>query len=86
MLREVMPFVEQHYRIAKGAENTGIGGSSLGAVISMYTAMALRGTFGRLLVESPSLFISSRQLLQTAAHFRIGLIGSFSRWVRVKWA
>ena len=70
MLREMMPFVEQHYRIAKGAENTGIGGSSLGAVISMYTAMALRGTFGRLLVESPSLFISSRQLLRDSRAFQ----------------
>jgi len=70
MLREVMPFVEQHYRIAKGAENTGIGGSSLGAIISMYTAMALRGTFGRLLVESPSLFISSRQLLRDSRAFQ----------------
>ena len=70
MLREVMPFVEQSYRIAKGAENTGIGGSSLGAIVSMYSAMALRGTFGRLLLESPSLFISNRQLLRDSRAFQ----------------
>ena len=34
LLSEVMPFVYQRYRIARGAENTGLGGSSLGAIIS----------------------------------------------------
>ena len=32
LLNEVMPFVYQHYRIARGPENTGLGGSSLGAI------------------------------------------------------
>jgi predicted alpha/beta superfamily hydrolase len=70
LLNEVMPFVGQRYRIATGPENTGLGGSSLGAIISLYTVMERPKVFGRLLLESPSLFISNRQLLKSSRVFR----------------
>jgi predicted alpha/beta superfamily hydrolase len=70
LVTEVMPFVGQMYRVARGPENTGLGGSSLGALISLYTVMARPGMFGRLLLESPSLFISNRRLLRQARAFR----------------
>lgn len=69
-LNEVMMFVYQHYRIARGPENTGLGGSSLGALISLYTAIDRPGLIGRLLLESPSLFISKRRLLKYSRYFR----------------
>ena len=43
LAREVMPFVQQTYRTAKGPEHTGLGGSSLGGLISLYTVMAMPG-------------------------------------------
>ena len=70
LLNEVMPFLYQRYRIARGPENTGLGGSSLGAIISLYTAMDRPGIFGRLLLESPSLFVSNRQFLKCSRAFR----------------
>jgi enterochelin esterase-like enzyme len=70
VLNEVMPFLYRRYRIARGPENTGLGGSSLGAIISLYTAMARPGIFGRLLLESPSLSVSNRQLLKSSRAFR----------------
>jgi len=70
LLNEVMPFVYQRYRIARGPENTGLGGSSLGALISLYTVMDRPGIFGRLLLESPSLFVSNRQSLKSSRTFR----------------
>jgi enterochelin esterase-like enzyme len=70
LLKEVMPFLFQRYRIARGPENTGLGGSSLGAIISLYTAMSSPRIFGRLLLESPSLFISNRQLLKSSRSVR----------------
>lgn len=70
LLNEVMPFVYQRYRVARGPENTGLGGSSLGAIISLYTAIDRPGVFGRLLLESPSLFISNRRLLKSSRAFR----------------
>jgi predicted alpha/beta superfamily hydrolase len=70
LTREVMPFVQQNYRTAKGPEHTGLGGSSLGGLITHYTAMATPGVFGRLLIESPSLYISNRQILRDSRRFR----------------
>jgi len=70
LLEEVMPFVEQRYRVAKGGENRALGGSSLGALISLYVAMAAPGIFGRLLIESPSLWVANRQVLREARIFR----------------
>src|SRR6202050_1979928 len=70
LMSEVMPFISERYRIARGPENTGLGGSSLGALISLYTAMDRPGAFGRLLLESPSLFISNRRILKYSRYFR----------------
>ena len=71
LMKEVMPFVEQIYRVATGPEDTGLGGSSLGALIALYTAMARPGAFGRLLLESPSLWASNRQLIEESRSVRI---------------
>lgn len=62
--KEVMPFVQHHYRIATGPENTGLGGSSLGALISLYTVAVSPGLIGRLFLESPSLWASNRQIIR----------------------
>jgi enterochelin esterase-like enzyme len=70
LLREVTPFVQRRYRIAPGAANTGLGGSSLGALIALYTAIEQPGVFGRLLLESPSLFVAHRRILKYCRHCR----------------
>jgi predicted alpha/beta superfamily hydrolase len=72
MLNEIMPFIFERYRIARGPENTGLGGSSLGAIISLYTVINRPEIFGRLLLESPSLFVSNRRLLKSSR--------AFSKW------
>lgn len=64
LFKEVMPFVAANYRVASGPENTGLGGSSLGALIALYTVAVRPGVIGRLLLESPSLWASNRQLIR----------------------
>jgi predicted alpha/beta superfamily hydrolase len=64
--REVLPFVARHYPAARGASNTGFGGSSYGAVAALNTALVRPGVFGRLLLESPSLYVGKRYLLRRA--------------------
>ncbi|HEV2401075.1 MAG TPA: alpha/beta hydrolase-fold protein [Candidatus Sulfotelmatobacter sp.] len=64
LTREVMPFIALNYRVAHGPENTGLGGSSLGALISIYTAAVRPGLIGRLLLESPSLWASNRRMIR----------------------
>lgn len=70
LAREVMPFVAQRYRIARGPENTGLGGSSLGGLIALYAALSMPGIFGRLLLESPSLWVANRRILREIRNFR----------------
>jgi predicted alpha/beta superfamily hydrolase len=70
LLNEVVPYVGRRYRVAKEPENTGLGGSSLGALISLYTAITHPRQFGRLLLESPSLFVANRRLLRDSARAR----------------
>jgi len=70
LLEEVIPFIHQNYRCAKGPENLALGGSSLGGLISLYVAMAAPGVFGRVLLESPSLWIGNRQILREARGVR----------------
>jgi enterochelin esterase-like enzyme len=71
LMKEVMPFVEHTYRVATGPENTGLGGSSLGALIALYTAGVRPGVIGRLLLESPSLWASNRQAIKESRVVRI---------------
>jgi predicted alpha/beta superfamily hydrolase len=68
--REVMPLIERYYSVAMGPENAGLGGSSLGGLITLYTQVAMPGVFGRLLIESPSLFVTNRRILEECRHFR----------------
>jgi predicted alpha/beta superfamily hydrolase len=62
--REVLPFVARTYPVASGAANTGFGGSSYGAVAALNTVLVKPGVFGRLLLESPSLYVGGAYLLR----------------------
>jgi predicted alpha/beta superfamily hydrolase len=64
--REVMPFVARTYPVARGASHTGFGGSSYGAIAALTTAILKPGVFGRLLIESPSLYVGGEYLLRHA--------------------
>jgi predicted alpha/beta superfamily hydrolase len=66
--REVMPFIARNYPVARGASNTGFGGSSYGAIAALNTAMIKPGVFGRVLIESPSLYVGREHLLERAAN------------------
>jgi len=65
--RELMPFIERHYPVARGAASTGFGGSSYGAIAALHTTLVNPGKFGRLLIESPSLYVGNRHLLRQAS-------------------
>src|SRR5664279_3967775 len=66
VINEVMPLIQKKYRVLLGAHNTGIGGSSYGGVVTLYTVLAHPGVFGKALIESPPLLIGNKQLLQDA--------------------
>ena len=64
LLQEVIPFVEKNYPVKIGAANRGLGGSSYGGLITLYTALARPDEFGQLLIESPSLYVSDQEILK----------------------
>ena len=64
VVQEVMPFINSQYRTKTGPDETGFGGSSYGALPVLYSVIATPGVFGRLLVESPSLYVHDNQLLK----------------------
>jgi predicted alpha/beta superfamily hydrolase len=55
LVEEVMPRVERAFRVKRGAEYTGIGGSSMGALVSLYAATEHPELFGKVIVFSPAL-------------------------------
>ena len=51
------PYVDSVYRTKKDRNNTGIGGSSLGALISIYSGFLYPEVYSKLMIFSPSLWI-----------------------------
>jgi len=67
LLEEVGPFVQSRYRVLEGAENTGIGGSSLGGLVSLYLGLRKPRIFGKIVALSPSVWWNERVILRFAA-------------------
>ncbi|THH35597.1 alpha/beta hydrolase [Neolewinella litorea] len=56
IVETLKPYVDTHFRTRDNAENTGIMGSSLGGLLSLYAAARHPDVFGRAGVFSPSLW------------------------------
>jgi predicted alpha/beta superfamily hydrolase len=63
LVEELKPFIDSHYRTKKDAEHTGIGGSSLGGLISLYVSLNYPALFGRPAVLSPSVWFANKQIV-----------------------
>ena len=71
LLDEVRPFVEGNYRVREGLPNTGIGGSSLGGLVSLYLGLREPRIFGKIAALSPSVWWNERVILRFAATARV---------------
>jgi len=71
---EVAPRINSRYRIAKGREHTGIGGSSLGATAALYTVFHRADMFGLELLKSTSLQLGNGQLIGDTSPIVMGPI------------
>lgn len=60
LLEELMPFVHREYRAEGGAWRTGIGGSSLGGLVSLYLGLSRPDVFGKIAALSPSVWWNQR--------------------------
>ena len=51
------PFIDSNFRTKKEQEFTGIGGSSMGGLVSIFSGLQNPDVFGRLMIFSPSLWV-----------------------------
>jgi len=63
LIDELKPFVDRTYRTLTSAWNTGLGGSSLGGLISLFLGLERPDVFGKLAVMSPSIWWDHRSIL-----------------------
>lgn len=70
ILEELKPLIDREYRTRPEREFTGLGGSSLGALVSLYLALEHPDVFSRIAVISPSAWWAKNQIIRDAA--RIG--------------
>ena len=71
LLEEVRPSVTAQYRVQDGAENTGIGGSSLGGLVSLYVGLRQPKIFGKIAALSPSVWWNERVILKFASAAKV---------------
>ena len=63
LTRELLPFIAANYRVQAGAPHTGLGGSSLGGLVSLYLGLKYPQIFGRLAVMSPSIWWNHKAIV-----------------------
>lgn len=69
-MRETLkPYVDRTFRVLTDADNTGIGGSSMGGLISLFAGFRKPDIFTKLMIFSPSLWIAPK-MYQMAANFK----------------
>ena len=63
MAHDLKPFIDREYRTRRAAAHTGVGGSSLGALVSLEAGLLYPRVFGRLAILSPSVWWDNRSIL-----------------------
>ena len=61
--QELMPWIAERYRVRTDRASTGLGGSSLGGLVSLYLGLRHAERFGKLAVLSPSVWWNHKSIL-----------------------
>jgi predicted alpha/beta superfamily hydrolase len=64
LVEELKPFIDRTYRTVADARHTGLGGSSLGGLISLYLGLKYPTVFTRIAVVSPAVFWADNQIVR----------------------
>lgn len=63
LTRELLPFLRSKFRVTSEAAETGVGGSSLGGLLSLWLGLRYPETFGKLAVLSPSVWWNHKYIV-----------------------
>jgi predicted alpha/beta superfamily hydrolase len=64
IVEELKPFIDSTYRTLADRENTGLGGSSLGGLVSLYLGLKRPDVFSKLAIISPSAWWDHRMIIR----------------------
>ena len=64
LVEEIKPLIDRKYKTLPSAASTGLGGSSLGGLLTMHLAIKYPTAFNRLAVLSPSVWWDNRVILR----------------------
>lgn len=64
LVEELKPFIDAQYRTLRTSKETGLGGSSLGGLVSLYLGLKYPQVFGKLAVVSPSVWWDERKIVR----------------------
>ena len=67
IITELKPFIDAEYRTKPEREYTGMGGSSLGGLVTLYLGLCHPQVFSRLAVISPSAWWANNHIIREAA-------------------
>ncbi|MGH9931554.1 MAG: alpha/beta hydrolase [Pyrinomonadaceae bacterium] len=70
LVEELKPFIDAHYRTKRDPKHTGLGGSSLGGLASLYLSLKYPNVFGRAAVVSPSVWFANKQIVRYVEELR----------------
>ncbi len=63
LTREVLPWIATQYRVRTDRDSTGLGGSSLGGLVTLYLGLRHARHFGKLAIMSPSVWWGRKSIL-----------------------
>jgi predicted alpha/beta superfamily hydrolase len=64
LVEEMKPLIDSQYRTLRDPANTGLAGSSLGGLLSLFLGLHYPATFGKLGVISPSVWWDNRMIVR----------------------
>jgi enterochelin esterase-like enzyme len=83
LTREIVPWIAGKYLVRTGREHTGLGGSSLGGLVSLYLGLRYATLFGKLAVLSPSVWWNHKSILGYVNEFAPGIWERPRLWLDV---
>jgi len=64
LVEEIKPFIDAQYRTLPKPSDTGLGGSSLGGLLTVYVGLKHANTFGKLAVSSPACYWDEEMIVR----------------------
>jgi predicted alpha/beta superfamily hydrolase len=71
LVNKLKPFIDERYPTCPDARNTGLGGSSLGGLVSLALGLRYPEVFGKIAVMSPSVWWDRRSILKIVSSVEV---------------